>query len=483
MLASIVEFEPSHNTCCVYDEKLPKMDVFKDILEFMKRLPIQKALTNQHRVFRSHIAHFWKNAQYDDVNDVINSSVIINCEDKEIIITEQLVREVLDFPDDENSPRDFQREWLKVGGYDVMKDYQLYMVTALVLNKKYNFSRIVFHYMKENITSKSRSWMYPRFVQMMLDHTYPDLVKDEDNDLLVLNQMDNETLIRLSKYHKNWPESKTKTEFFGFIKSANYKDPDPVNHLKWRNDKEMKEKSAADELTKFAEFKETRNEWFTKEVKEKKKRGGKRTPKVQHEEGSSSQPQKKCKKKAVETMLVDEPEEDETEANVDKDQEQLSPKTEQLMKSLDDTLEVDKSAGEKVGDDKEKSSSDEEESDIDAETKRWNKVNFDPRERLIKKKRKRSADDDDDETYEPTEDVQVEKTPPSGGRKKSTTRKRVVSPAVRKLKITLKKETYPRTIKSTTITITTTITTTTITTTSTITTTTTITTKTTITTT
>ncbi|KAF5796159.1 hypothetical protein HanRHA438_Chr08g0360381 [Helianthus annuus] len=305
--ASIVEFDPSHNICCVYDEKLPKMVVFKDILEFMKRLPIQKALTNQHSVFRSHIAHFWKNATYDEESDVITSSVSLDGEDKTIIITEQLVREVLDFPDDENSPTSFPERMIKgcmlrmgysgplnnanylkacftkpykffihsvvhalshrKGGYDVMKDYHMCMVTALVLKKKYNFSRIVFHYMKENITSKSRTWMYPRFVQMMLDHAYPDLVKEEDNDLLVLNHMDNETLIRLSKYHKHWPEPKTKTEFFGFIKSANYEDLDPVNHLKWRNDEEMKEKSAADELTKLAEFKETRNEWFTKEEK------------------------------------------------------------------------------------------------------------------------------------------------------------------------------------------------------------------------
>ncbi|KAJ0719862.1 hypothetical protein HanOQP8_Chr08g0294021 [Helianthus annuus] len=305
--ASIVEFDPSHNICCVYDEKLPKMAVFKDILEFMKRLPIQKALTNQHSVFRSHIAHFWKNATYDEESDVITSSVSLDGEDKTIIITEQLVREVLDFPDDENSPTSFPERMIKgcmlrmgysdplnnanylkacftkpykffihsvvhalshrKGGYDVMKDYHMCMVTALVLKKKYNFSRIVFHYMKENITSKSRTWMYPRFVQMMLDHAYPDLVKEEDNDLLVFNHMDNETLIRLSKYHKHWPEPKTKTEFFGFIKSANYEDPDPVNHLKWRNDEEMKEKSAADELTKLAEFKETRNEWFTKEEK------------------------------------------------------------------------------------------------------------------------------------------------------------------------------------------------------------------------
>ncbi|MFS7962236.1 hypothetical protein Hanom_Chr08g00724291 [Helianthus anomalus] len=40
--ASNVLFEPSHNTCCVYDETLPKMVVFKEILPFMRRLPIQK---------------------------------------------------------------------------------------------------------------------------------------------------------------------------------------------------------------------------------------------------------------------------------------------------------------------------------------------------------------------------------------------------------------------------------------------------------
>ncbi|KAM0050480.1 hypothetical protein Hdeb2414_s0008g00298031 [Helianthus debilis subsp. tardiflorus] len=255
--ASIVEFDPSHNICCVYDEKLPKMDVFKDILEFMKRLPIQKALTNQHSDFRSHIAHFWKNATYDEESDVITSSRMVKgcmlrmgytgplnnanylkaCFTKPYKFFIHSVVHALSH---------------KKGGYDVMKDYQMCMVTALVLNKKYNFLRIVFHYMKENITFKSRSWMYPRFVQMMLDHAYPDLVKDEDNDLLALNHMDNETLIILSKYHKHWPEPKTKIEFFGFIKDADYEDPDHVNHLKWRNDEEMKEKSAADELTKLA---------------------------------------------------------------------------------------------------------------------------------------------------------------------------------------------------------------------------------------
>ncbi|KAM0055911.1 hypothetical protein Hdeb2414_s0006g00211661 [Helianthus debilis subsp. tardiflorus] len=243
-MASNVQFDPSHNICCVYDEKLPKMVVFKEILEFMKRLPIQKALTDQHKAFKSHITHFWKNAVYDDMNDVINSKVSIDGEDKEIIINEQLVREVSEFADDENSPTGFPERMVKgcmlrmgysgplnkanylkacfmkpykffihlvihtlshrKGGYDVMKDYQMCMVTALVLNKKYNFSTIVFHYMKDNITSRSKSWVYPRFVQMMLDNAYLNLVKDEQNDLMVLHHMDNETMIRLSMYTKNW---------------------------------------------------------------------------------------------------------------------------------------------------------------------------------------------------------------------------------------------------------------------------------------
>ncbi|KAJ0878550.1 hypothetical protein HanRHA438_Chr10g0441031 [Helianthus annuus] len=254
-------------------------------------------------------------------------------------------------------------------GYDVMRDYQMCMVTLLVLNKKYNFSKIVFHYMVENITSKSKTWIYPRFVQMILDHAYPDLEKDEKNDLLQLFYMDNETLKILARYHKNHPESSTKAEFFGFIKDENYVDPDPVDHQKWRNDEEMKEAVYAKELKMLANFKETRNEWFVKE--EKKKRSRKETPKVQVEEGSSSQPKKKCQKKIVETMLVDESEEeDEAEAKGDAegDQVRLSPESDNLLKALKESFKADKvakAAGDEEGDNVEKSSSSSSEEEID----------------------------------------------------------------------------------------------------------------------
>ncbi|MFS7962249.1 hypothetical protein Hanom_Chr08g00724431 [Helianthus anomalus] len=99
------------------------------------------------------------------------------------------------------------------GGYEVMRDYQMNMVTALVLNKKYNFSKIVFHYLVENATSKSKTWLYPCFIQMLLDHAYPNLERDEHNDLLIMYHMDNESLKQLARYHPNHLEPKKKAEF------------------------------------------------------------------------------------------------------------------------------------------------------------------------------------------------------------------------------------------------------------------------------
>ncbi|XP_022015044.1 eukaryotic translation initiation factor 5B-like [Helianthus annuus] len=96
-------------------------------------------------------------------------------------------------------------------------------------------------------------------------------------------------------------------------------------------------------------------------------------------------------------MLVDEPEVDETEANVEKDQDPLTPETEQLLKDIDDTLEAEKAASKKAVDFEEKSSSGAE-GDTDDEVDRWIKENYDPKDREKQKKRKRSSD--------PPEDVQ-----------------------------------------------------------------------------
>ncbi|XP_035842227.1 glutamic acid-rich protein-like [Helianthus annuus] len=155
----------------------------------------------------------------------------------------------------------------------------------------------------------------------------------------------------------------------------------------------MKEAGYADELEILEKFKDTRNEWFVKE--EKKKKSRKSTPQVQAEEGSSSQP-KKRQKKNVETMLVDEPDEEEPVTNVEENQES---DIDDVLKNIDYELEADKVVDEGVGADEDKSSS--------------------------------SSESEIDET-------EHSQTPPSGGRKKASARKSVVSPRAARKKLILR---------------------------------------------
>ncbi|MFS7929711.1 hypothetical protein Hanom_Chr04g00335751 [Helianthus anomalus] len=342
MASANVVFDPVHNSCYDLDvEKNPLLSNFSSILDFMDRIPIKKAPTDQRPIYISHIERFLKNASYDEESKVISSVVEVNGKLKKILVTEALVREVVNFPDEASYPTRFPERMVKgcmlrmgyrgtlntgnylkskfqksfkflihsimislshtKGGYDQMRDYQMNMLTALVLNKKYNFSHIVFHYMAENITANVRAWKYPRFVQMLIDHAYPGIDRNIQNDLLVQAQMSNNTLVQLVKYHPNHPEPDLVIENFGYIKNVKYTDPDPVNHQNWRNQEEMKEVSYADELRILEKFKDIRNEWF---LKESGRRHRLATPITEQGEGSSSKPKKKQKKK-VQTMLID----------------------------------------------------------------------------------------------------------------------------------------------------------------------------------
>ncbi|XP_035835816.1 bromodomain-containing protein 4-like [Helianthus annuus] len=344
------------------------------------------------------------------------------------------------------------------GSYDTMRDYQMNMVTALVLNKKYNFSHIVFHYMTENIRTKSKTWMYPRFVQMLIDHAYPETDRNIKDDLFVQSHMSNDSLKQLARYHPNHPEPKVGAEFFGFIKDANYVDPGPVDHKNWRNEEEMKEAAYAEELKTLAEFKYIKNEWF---VKETGRRRRKATPKIQEGEGSSSKPKKK-QKKAAETLLIDEPEEDEPVVAAEDDPynagEDMMFNVDVLETGPTVTAEVDQAVNveagkEKViddikGDDVDKSttsSSSSSDDEID-ETERLRRVQEATEQEKLLRKRKRHEKDDDD-AYVPSPEHVSESQSPSVGRKKAGARKKVVSPKIRKVtpkikmpKIVLKKK-------------------------------------------
>ncbi|MFS7905629.1 hypothetical protein Hanom_Chr01g00049931 [Helianthus anomalus] len=57
----------------------------------------------------------------------------------------------------------------------------------------------------------------------------------------------------------------------------------------------MKEAAYVEEMKTLKDFKNTKNEWYVKEIGRRRRRA---TPKVQEGEGSSSKPKKKQKKAA-----------------------------------------------------------------------------------------------------------------------------------------------------------------------------------------
>ncbi|KAJ0558010.1 hypothetical protein HanIR_Chr07g0331591 [Helianthus annuus] len=481
-----VLFDPVHNSCCDLDvEKNPELKNFSSILDFMDRIPIKKALTDQRPIYRSHLSRFWKNATYDEQSKVISSVVEVHGKLETILVTEALVREVINFPDEADYPTRFPERMVKgcmlrmgyrgalntgnylkskfqksfkflihcilislshtKGSYDQMRDYQMNMVTTLVLNKKYNFSHIVFHYMAENITTKVRAWKYPRFVQMLIDHAYPEIDRNIKDDLLVQAHMSNNTLKQLVKYHPNHPEPDLVIESFGFIKDVKYVDPDPVDHQNWRNQEEMKEAFYADELKILENFKTTKNEWY---VKESGRRRRLATPTAEQGEGSSSKPKKKQKKKA-QTMLVDEPEDDIPIVDVEKEQEVTAG--EDLLFDADVletgpdfvanvvqsvTAEIQKEKEKIVddfeGDDVEKdttSSSSSSDDEVVDENERQRRMKEEIEKEKLLRKRKR-LEKDDDAPYVPSPEHATESQSTPKVRKKAAGRKRA-TPKVR----------------------------------------------------
>ncbi|KAJ0751946.1 hypothetical protein HanPI659440_Chr09g0318651 [Helianthus annuus] len=447
-----VLFDPVHNSCVDLDiEKCPLLSEFSSILSYMDRIPVKKAMTEQRPIYRSHIERFWKSALYDEDNKVISAEVEVNGKTETILVTEALVREVVGFPDEADYPTRFPEKMVKgcmlrlgyrstlntgnylkskfqksfkflihcilislshtKGSYDQMRDYQMNMLTALVLNKRYNFSHIVFHYMVENITSKARVWRYPRFVQMMIDRAYPDIDRHIQNDLLVQAHMSNVSLKNLN---------------FGLLLDANYADPDPVNHQEWRNEAEKKEPMYIVELKIIQGFKPTKNAWY---VKESGRRRRLATP-VAEGEGSSSQPKKKQKKKA-QTLLVDEPEDDIPADDAEKEQEVTTDVDVMLNTDIFETgpeivADVDK--------EKEKLVDDVEGDDVDKDTTSSSSSSefetVDPREsekrrreELEKEKllRKRKRAEKEDEAYVPSPEHEASSriTKKASGRKKT----------------------------------------------------------------
>ncbi|MFS7995817.1 hypothetical protein Hanom_Chr12g01122541 [Helianthus anomalus] len=251
---------------------------FTGIMEYLHRARINYAITTQHIAYQSHIKAFWSSAVIETVEnkEVIRASVA----EKPVVISENTIRERLQLGDQPEDPTSIdlqcQRGLLmrlryidnvlanqinkkymplrykfllhilihclsnKRSGYDLSPIDLTGLFTALILNKPFNISRYIFDNLKENVRrplpsatqrTSTKFWLYPRFLQMMIDDQIPDLPKTEA-DVLPVNPMNERTLL-IFKSMSAYKESDPIRKLIGHLDVPNYEAP---QNNRWRRD-------------------------------------------------------------------------------------------------------------------------------------------------------------------------------------------------------------------------------------------------------
>ncbi|KAJ0901565.1 hypothetical protein HanPSC8_Chr08g0326811 [Helianthus annuus] len=126
-------------------------------------------------------------------------------------------------------------------GYNMASNDLIGLMVALVLNKVFNISKYLLSDMKENMrrtgASGNKFWMYPRFLQMIMNVQHPDLPK-EANDVLKIDVMIEHSLkIFKGVAAKCYPES-TPRKMFGALGDKNYVAPANDSHDESQSDDE-----------------------------------------------------------------------------------------------------------------------------------------------------------------------------------------------------------------------------------------------------
>ncbi|KAM0063369.1 hypothetical protein Hdeb2414_s0003g00090111 [Helianthus debilis subsp. tardiflorus] len=247
--------EPPYNMVAYLDPK-GKVTKFKEITRWLRESRINEAITHQTPVYKTLVKEFWDSANVIEVDgrEVIHGQV----KQRNVDVFAEILNTVLQLNDNPEAPDSvpimcqrgcllcmkctddiFGGQMNKItlpmhhkfllhiliqclsnrrSGYDMASNVLIGLMVALILNKPFIISKYLFSNMKENLrrtgASGHKFWMYPRFLQIIMNVQHPDLPK-EANDVL------------------KWRHEETPRKFFGALGDKNYVAP---TNDKWRHD-------------------------------------------------------------------------------------------------------------------------------------------------------------------------------------------------------------------------------------------------------
>ncbi|KAJ0639671.1 hypothetical protein HanLR1_Chr16g0606371 [Helianthus annuus] len=204
--------EPRHNMIAYLDPE-GKLDDYKKITQWLRESRINKAVKFSTPVYKIMIKAFWESAKIIEVDgkELIQGQV----NQLNVVVSPDILNSVLELQDDANALDSIpvmctrgcllrmkctgdifagqinkaklllQYKFLlhvqiqclskSRAGYDMAGNDLVGLMVALVLNKPFSISKFIFANMKENLrrtgsrTSDNKSWMYPRFMQMIMN--------------------------------------------------------------------------------------------------------------------------------------------------------------------------------------------------------------------------------------------------------------------------------------------------------------------------
>nr|GFA17023.1 hypothetical protein [Tanacetum cinerariifolium] len=177
-------FADTHNVVAIL-EKSDAAEGFKQIIDFLSGSYIHYALTVNLHIYISCIKQFWNTASVKRSADVTRLQALVD--KKKIVILEAIIREILQL-DDAEGVVCLSNEEIFAGlaqmGYEKpakrtsWNEFSTTMASAVIClskGQKFNFSKYIFDSLIRNVDSSSKFYMYPRFIQLIIQNQVGDL--------------------------------------------------------------------------------------------------------------------------------------------------------------------------------------------------------------------------------------------------------------------------------------------------------------------
>nr|GEZ79543.1 hypothetical protein [Tanacetum cinerariifolium] len=170
-------FADTHNVVAIL-EKSEAAEGFEQIIDFLSGSYIHYALRVSPPIYISCIKQFWNSVSVKRLGDVTRVQALVD--KKNIVISEAVIYEILQLNDAEGVVC-LPNEEIFVGLAQMgtsWNEFTTAMASAVIClskGQRFNFSKYIFDSLVRNMDNSSKFYMYPRFIQLIIQTNIVDL--------------------------------------------------------------------------------------------------------------------------------------------------------------------------------------------------------------------------------------------------------------------------------------------------------------------